>query len=193
MREGNSIGLTAAEQALYDSISWNDDLSTNEPAASQTALLEHVGQLAESLILRGAIPPVRLEWFSNPKWNVGRRWRSRQAAIESAGVQGRDVYRHRDFVNCLWYFIHGPRLPETTIKGFVLIVQEHAGAAEELRKRACAFVRGEVQRRRLHGSGEEFLKLALECGQEELALAMRLTAMTQEKRHRRSPRGHERR
>lgn len=184
MLEWSPIELTPDERALYETIVWEEDVLRQWDQPKLTAMLNCAGMLTESLLQRGAVPAIRLEWFTSPQWNIERRWRSRREAFESAGIAASDIYRHRQFLSSLWYFIHGPKLPEPTIKGFQRVLEEHRDSGAGRLGEVCAFVRREVQRRRLQNSGDEFLKLALECGQADMALAVRSNAMAQENRPR---------
>ncbi len=181
--EWSSIELTREEQRLYDSIEWDEAAWSQWDTDSLVAMFDRAGMLTEKLLNRQAAPRIRVEWFTNPKWNVERRWRSRQEALDSKGNAGPEVYRHCGFLSCLWYLIHGPRLPRPTINGFELVLQEH-GNSEKAIDEICVFVRREVQRRRLTESADEFMKLAIECGQSDFALAVRTTAKAEEFRQR---------
>ena len=125
---------------------------------------ELAGQLLDSLRNRNAIPAHRIQWFTDPEFNVGGRGRSK---FERFTEQHEDnVPNHPNFLNYLRYFLYGPELPKGLIQEFQEKVEDcgqvTSGDIASLSKTARALVR-------THGltgqqCGEEFYKLALECG-----------------------------
>jgi len=61
--------------------------------------------LTESLLERGAIPEVRLLYFTDPERNPGGRGKSRQQVFENNGISGTEIYAHGNFLKFLEYFI----------------------------------------------------------------------------------------
>lgn len=123
-----------------------------------------VGQLLDSLTRRNAIPTHRIQWFTDPEFNVGGRGRSK---YERFTEQHKDnVPNHPNFLNHLRYFLYGPDLPNQLTQEFQKEVENcgpvTSGDIAPLSKTARALVR-------THGltgqqCAEEVYKLALECG-----------------------------
>jgi hypothetical protein len=122
--------------------------------------------LTESLLERGAIPEVRLLYFTDPERNPGGRGKSRQQVFENNGTSGAEIYAHGNFLKYLEYFIYGPNLPPSIVAKFkeTMSFSGHltAGDINDLVPRARATVRS--ARLNPHDAAEEFHKLALECG-----------------------------
>lgn len=164
----NAVELTDAEKVLEQKVRWDDPDSTN---------LEAMGQLAESLLHRKAIPAVRLDYFMKPEMNIGGHGKSRKQVFEGNGTTGEKILRHGNFARHLRYFIYGPRLPDDTIEGFRKIIAEDKGTSGEALNQLTAFVRTEVRQKRLDQRHEEFFKLVHELEKPELAEAIRSAAM----------------
>ena len=145
------IKLSAEEENLLKQISFTD-LSHEVLKKSCSA----AGDLAKLLIERDCIPRIRVEYFTNPEYNVGLR-ASRKETFEKNGTKGEDIFYHGNFLRYLRYFIFGPDLPRTVIIDFCENIE-----SDDL----LAFVRSQVRKHRLNPgkASEEFYKLALECG-----------------------------
>ena len=160
-----TVELTDAERALAEQINFMpnhltlhgdfDDVLEKSCAAAKP--------LARSLLKRKAIPKVRIDYFVDPEYNVGSK-RSRKQIFEGNGTRGDDILEHGNFLKYLHYFIYGPDLPTTVIKGFCDQV-DRDDDPEVLRRYARRMVRDHsLDRRR---GAEEFYKLALECDLDE--------------------------
>lgn len=89
MNEIQTVKLNAEEQALFDTICWDlDELGRRDDRIDH---LEKMGELAESLLERKAIPEVRLAYFTDPEMNVGGYGKSRKQVFEKNGTSGRDI------------------------------------------------------------------------------------------------------
>lgn len=178
MSEIQPVKLNAEEQMLFDSICWELDELDRKDYDERVECLEKLGQLAESLLDRKAIPKVRLDWFIEPKMNAGVRGKSRKQVFEKNGTSGKDILRHSRFMAHLRYFIDGPDLPEDTIRDFCKIIDDDAGTSGMVLDRITAFVRKEVRDRALAPgyAAEEFFKLAYEIGKPDLAENVRAAA-----------------
>lgn len=178
MNEILAVKLNEQEQALFDSICWDLDELDQKDHGERLDCLEKMGQLAESLFGRKAIPKVRLEWFTDPKLNAGGGGKSRKEVFEKNGTTGKDILRHQHFMKHLRYFLYGPDLPQDTIKGFCKIITDDAGTSGMVLDQITAFVRKEVREKRLDPAhaAEEFFKLAHEIGKPDLADSVRSAA-----------------
>lgn len=105
------IELTESELGLLADIRFRHS-SHNELHAS----IAPMAALTESLLERGAIPEVRLLYFTNPERNPGGRGKSRQQIFEKNGTTGREIYAHGNFLKHLEYFIYGPNLPPRIVQ-----------------------------------------------------------------------------
>ncbi|WP_152972388.1 hypothetical protein [Pseudomonas sp. RIT-PI-o] len=160
MRDSDII-LTKEEQVLFLSIKFN--WKSHEELHHS---LEPMRLLAESLLERGAIPAVRISYFTDPDFNPGGRGKSRKEIFERNGTSGNEILCHPHFLKHLEYFVCGPKLPalametfkrETLCSGYL-----SGGDINDL----TPFARSCVRTNGLdpHTAAEEFFKLAIECG-----------------------------
>ncbi len=156
------IKLTQIEQNLWKQIEFKQSsIGINHEAIK--ALLKHSFELSKSLIQRGAIPDIRLRYFSDPELNIGYK-RSRKDIFEKNGTKDEDILRHPHFLQYLRYFVLGPDLPPKTISAFSKAVSDSEPVTSGDTAFFCNLAKQEV---RSHGlkrktAAEEFFKLALE-------------------------------
>jgi hypothetical protein len=174
------VELTDSEKTLSDgALFWDMDALLKEDYEVRIEQLERMGQLTESLLERKAIPQVRLDYFFDPKMDVGGYGKSMAEVYERNGTSGRAIFRHGNFLPHLRYFINGPDLPRPTIDGFCKIIEDDAGTSGMVLDQICKFVRKEVRDRRLpHEAAWEFFKLAHEIGKPTVAESVRKAAMS---------------
>lgn len=173
------IELTPEEQQLFDSLEWNTDVFSRKEHSERLAILESQHKLTMSLLERDAVPDIRVRFFTDAEMNIGGSGKSRKQVFESHGTTGDDITRHPHFGPHLWYFIHGPKLPQTTIEGFCKIVEEDAGTSGDLLDAITKFVRSEVRSKGLdYKAPDEFTKLAFELDKPNLAENVRSAAKT---------------
>ena len=156
------IALTDAEREFLSKIAFDSSVH-HEMQAS----IEPMAALAESLLDRRAIPEVRLLYFTDPERNPQGRGKSWQQIFEKNGTAGDEVLSHASFLKFLYYFVHGPKLPEPIIRTFKSAAELSGGRLsshdiQELTPKAKAAVKSE--RMEPHSAAEEFHKLALEHG-----------------------------
>lgn len=72
---------------------------------------------------RHAIPEIRIDYFFNPKYNIGTN-KSRKEVFEGNGTKGLDIFYHGHFLAYFKYFIFGPALPSTLIDEFCTKLDE---------------------------------------------------------------------
>lgn len=165
------IELTPREAELYKLACSDDDVPGEAPGQAAT-------QLWDLLQERQAISSIRLAYLLDPELNVGGRGKSRIDVFEGNGTRGRAILEHPHFVTYLRYLVEGPDLPPTTIAGFVRIVREDRGTSGEVMSQLQAYAR--AQTRKLGNDwdiAEEFFKLAIECGADRFATAIRRASM----------------
>lgn len=173
----HKIELTPDEQQLFDSLEWNTDEFNRKDHVERGNLLENQYKLTESLIKRGAIPEIRRRWFTDAELNIAGRGKSRMDIFQSHGTTGDDIMRHQQFGPHLWYFIHGPNLPQSTLQGFCKIIDDDMGTSGELLDAVTQFVRSEVRAKRLdYKAPDEFTKLVNELDRPNLAEPVRSAA-----------------
>jgi hypothetical protein len=152
------IELTEAESALLSQLKF-------EPQRDDWPLiLEPMAELAGSLLDRGAVPPVRLRYFTDPERNPGGRGKSREDIFAGNGTAGDDILRHPN-LKILDYFVHGPNLPAYVISKFIDSMSSgHLSGSDvnDLAPYARKITRDEGLEP--HRAAEEFYKLVLECG-----------------------------
>lgn len=155
------VALSPDELLLLQEIFFSPN-SDDERRASLVAMRE----LATRLLDRGAIPEVRLLYFTDPERNPGVRGKSRQDVFERNGTIGDEILCHPHFLKYLEYFIFGPKLPQQTIASFKEAAQfsDHLSLSDmqDLLPAAKLLVR--TSRIDSHVAADEFHKLALECG-----------------------------
>jgi len=146
----SKIELSSEEQALLEQISFTDHNHETLKKSCQAA-----GKLSEMLFKRQAIPKIRIEYFINPKYNIGTN-KSRKEVFESNGTKGLDIFYHGNFLEYLKYFVFGPDLPSTLIAEFCTKLDED---------NLPAIARKLVRKYGLNSreASEEFYKLCLEC------------------------------
>lgn len=120
--------------------------------------------LLKSLTERKAIPEIRLRYWSDPDYHIGRIKASHQGLFERNGTTGEDIFTHAHFLPYLRYFIFGAQLPEHMIAEFQEVVGNpewvSSGEITDITKGARRLVR----KYGLHGEDEEFYRLALDAG-----------------------------
>ncbi|WP_434517868.1 hypothetical protein [Pseudomonas sp. NFX1] len=155
------IVLTGEEQKLFLSIKfdWN---SHDELRGS----LEPMSLLTKCLFERGAIPEIRIAYFTDPEFNPGGRGKSRQRVFENNGTSGGEIIRHPHFMKYLEYFLCGPKLPSAAIDNFKKKASSSGYLTGSDINDLTPFARSCVRENRLdpHNAADEFFKLAVECG-----------------------------
>lgn len=102
------IELTQEEQALVEQIDFNLPPGRRDAESWRLASLA-AGRLMHSLLGRGAIPEIRMRFFTDPEFNIRGRGKSRAQMFEANGTHGAAIYRHGNFLKYLRYFLYGPR------------------------------------------------------------------------------------
>ena len=156
------IALTDAERELLKKIAFDSSVYEELRAS-----IEPMAALAESLLDRRAVPEVRLLYFTDPERNRKGRGRSWQQIFEANGTAGDEVLAHPNFLRFLYYFVHGPKLPEPIVRAFKTAAALSGGRlsshdVKELTPKAKTAVKSERMEPR--SAAEEFHKLALEYG-----------------------------
>ena len=172
-----AIALTPGESALVAKVNFHPDLSGDREEFLESAAA--AAQLTKSLTKRNAIPQHRLDYFTDPRYNIGTK-KSRQEVFESNGTSGEAILEHPHFLKYLHYFIYGPDPPVGIIEGFCRIVREDRGTSGEVMTQLHRYVRRCVRDGldRLDAA-DEFFKLAIECGLGvDWARGVRKAAMT---------------
>lgn len=158
MPKPQRLQLLPGEEALLDQIDFNQPVGDSKAA----------GLLMQSLMARSGIPQERLQWWTDPEFNLGSG-KSREEAFGGDGVVDMDIWTHAAFLATLKYFVFGPDLPDEVIDEFCEYVDSHritGSTADELTKLA----KDATRRYRLWGfeACEEFWKLANDCGVERM-------------------------
>ncbi|AGA26028.1 hypothetical protein [Singulisphaera acidiphila] len=172
------VQLLDGEQALYDSIIWNMGLLMDQEHETRIRNFERVGELAESLLTRRAVPQHRIDYFFEPELNIGGYGKSRKDAFERNGVEGFAILRDPGFMEILRYFIHGPELPPLITAGFCRIAEEDEGTTGEVLGQITAYARRVARTNRTWQSSlaDKLFMLALEVRKPEWAEYVRKAA-----------------
>ncbi|HZQ25197.1 MAG TPA: hypothetical protein VFA89_20590 [Terriglobales bacterium] len=163
----NCIDLTMEEKELLGRIDF-DPAPGKYDAAYWKAVGETSLRLMKSLIARKGIPEVRTRYFSDPDFNIGGRGRSRAQRFEKNGTRGDAIFRHVHFLKYLRYFLYGPDLPDQVIAAFRKKVADIGFVTSSDIIPLGEFARQLTRANKLDtgDAGEEFFKLALDCGLE---------------------------
>jgi len=153
------IALNDEEEGLLRQIKFeshdHEDLRRSTRAAKPLTL---------SLLKRGAVPQVRLDWMMDPELNVGLG-RSRFDVFRNNGTSGENIFEHGNFLKYLKYWIYGPDLPEAaiaSIRDALDCIDTEGGRRDRARMAARAAARS--YRLDPKRAGDEFFKLILEMG-----------------------------
>ncbi|TDK50418.1 hypothetical protein [Antarcticimicrobium luteum] len=158
---GHAIELTEEESSILSEIELNQSKLDHDQYKRQGPL---VLQLLKSLVDRGAIPEVRLRYWSDPEYQVGRLKASHKGLFERNGQRGDEIYTHPHFLKYLRYFLFGAQLPAGVIAEFDGVVGNpecvSCGDVTDITKGTRRIVREYG----LQGEDEEFYRLALDVG-----------------------------
>lgn len=156
--------MTEEEKAILAEIEFG-------PGGYYASINDAPVRLLRSLYKRGAVPEIRRKYLTDQRYFIAHVKGSRLENFRGRSIA--EKVNHPHFGPYLWYLLYGPRLPESTIKGFYEIVERDMGTTGEIMKQLCRFARAETRRLRLeaHEAREEFFKLALECTDGDLTVA----------------------
>lgn len=158
---GYAIELTEEESALLSGIELDQSGLDHEQYKLQGPL---VLSLLNSLAERNAIPEVRLRYWSDPEYQIGRLKASHKGLFERNGRQGDEIYTHPHFLKYLRYFLFGAQLPASAIAEF----EEAVGNPEWVSSGDITDItkgtRRIVREHGLQAEDEEFYRLALDVG-----------------------------
>jgi hypothetical protein len=128
-----AIPLTPDESGLLAAMRLRQEELFHESVAAQRN-----GELAvtlmNSLMLRYAIPEVRLKYFEDPAYRTGRVKGSHRNLFERNKTVGDDIFRHPNFLRHLRYFLFGAELPNDVIEAFTgkALAYGHVGPSDAL-------------------------------------------------------------
>ena len=156
--------LTAPEKELFAKI--KPDQRMLGGYEDETRNGNAVCALMKSLLARHAIPVPRIKYFIDPAYHLAGRGKSRKQVFERNGCTGDDIFRHPHFLEFLRYFLYGADLPEPVIQEFRTI----AKYCREITPRSISLLSKPARSMATaysldaHEAGDEFYKLALDCG-----------------------------
>ncbi len=135
--------------------------------------------LANLLLMREAIPEIRIRYFIEPEFNIGAE-KSRLQIFESEGVTGYAIFSDQRFLEYLRYFIYGPDLPDQVKTEFCNLEYPYeyisGGEVGDLRKLAISLV---CEYNLIPSEAAcEFFKLAIECGMDAYSAQLIRDAVT---------------
>ena len=156
-----SIELTKDEADILSGIELDQSALDHEQYKTQGPLIL---QLLGSLLQRDAIPEVRMLYWSDPNFNVGKVKTSHKGLFERNGRQGDEIYTHPHFLTYLRYFLFGPQMPQAAISGFEAVVGDPAWVSSGDITRITKGTRSIVRAHGLKDRDEEFYRLALDLG-----------------------------
>lgn len=154
------VQLTVDERAIFDRI--RAEAVSDDPFSDEYG--RNVAEFLRRLKAREAIPQVRLRYFTDADLNPGLRKSRQQVFIDNGCDTTEKIFTSGNFFRYLEYFVMGPQLPKDVVSRFSELAADLRWHFDPLR----SFVR--MQARRLSDTpardylGEEFFKLAMECG-----------------------------
>lgn len=157
----HAIELTEEESSLLSDIELDQSKLDHEQYKRQGPL---VLQLLKSLVGRRAIPEVRLRYWSEPDYQIGRLKASHKGLFERNGRRGDEVYTHPHFLKYLRYFLFGAHLPAGVIAEFEGVVGDPERVSSSDVTDIAKGTRRIVRKHGLQGEDEEFYRLALDVG-----------------------------
>jgi len=165
--EKHHIALTSEEAALVGSIDLRLDHGHHEDGhAIYLSNCDPIMALLKSLSGRSAIPPHRLAYWNDPKYQTGRVKGSYEDIFARNGSSGREAYTHPHFLPFLRYFLFGADLPPAAMVEFEGQIGDPRWFSGSdilgLTKRTRAIVR--KYGLRSHNDADEFQKLAIDNG-----------------------------
>ncbi|MEM8579648.1 MAG: hypothetical protein AAF922_11505 [Pseudomonadota bacterium] len=116
---GYAIKLTNNESVILSGIELDQSALDHEQYKLQGPM---VLNLLKSLSERNAIPEVRLRYWSDAEYQIGRLKASHKGLLERNGRHGDDIYTHPHFLKYLRYFLFGAQLPAGAITEFEEVV-----------------------------------------------------------------------
>lgn len=158
-----AIELTAEEQKMLDILELDQGKVTTESYEKNArAALTLVKLLAQ----RNAVPAVRLNYWNDPRYQLGRIKSSHKGLFERNHCVGEDIYRHPHFLAYLYYFLFGANLPREAISEFEGKVGNPQWVTSGDVVPIGAFARTLTRKYGLnkYDAAEEFYKLSLDLG-----------------------------
>ena len=155
------IELTDKEAEDLSGIELDQSALDHEQYQRQAPL---VLALLESLAERNAIPKVRLMYWSDPEYQIGRVKASHKGLFERNGRKGDEIYTHPNFLKYLRYFLFGVQLPQAAIAEFEEVVGNPEWVSSSDVTDITKGTRAIVRKFGLQGDEEEFYRLALDVG-----------------------------
>ena len=158
---GYEVELTKEESEKLNGIELDQSALDHEQFKLQAPLIL---ELLRSLAERNAIPEIRLKYWTDPNYHLGRLKTSYKGVFEGNGSQGDEIYIHPNFLPYFRYFLFGAQLPAPAITEFEKVVGNpewvSSGDITEIAKGTRAIVR----KYGLKTEDEEFYRLALDAG-----------------------------
>ena len=158
---GYAVELTKEEFALLSSIEIDQSKLDHEQFSRQGPLIL---ELLQSLFERKAIPEIRLKYWTDPEYQIGRFKTSNKGLFERNGNQGAEIYFHPNFLTYLRYFLFGAQLPAAAIREFEEVVGNPEWVSSGDITRITKGTRTIVRNCGLKDEDEEFYRLALDVG-----------------------------
>lgn len=101
------IELTSEEENLFETAQRLN--SYNEFHINSRAIHAAHGMML-LLFKRDGIPDNLINFFIEPKYQIGGLKKSRKAIFESNGTSGNDIFKHPHFIKCLIFFVNSANI-----------------------------------------------------------------------------------
>lgn len=159
------VELTVHETEILSGIELDQSALDHEQYKRQAPLIL---ELLASLVERKAIPEIRLKYWSDPEYHLGRLKTSYKGIFERNGNQGDEIYIHPNFLPYLRYFLFGAQLPAAAIAEFKAVVGDSDWVSSGDITNITKGTRAIVRKFGLQNDDEEFYRLALDVGLNQL-------------------------
>ena len=162
------IDLTPEEQSLADQIEFSL-AALARPGMDRHEVYRKnesaIPPFLKSIIDRGAVPAVRISYFTDPDYNLSRIKGSNKQLFERNGCRGSEIYTHPHFLPYLRFMVFGADLPPQALAAISDAVGDpeyfSGGDLDPVRKVVRQIVR-DFGRRRIEP--EEVFKHAIDIG-----------------------------
>lgn len=158
---GYDIELTDDEREILKDIELDQTALDHEQYKRQAPL---VLKLVTSLFERNAIPQIRLKYWSDPEYYLGRSKMSHKELFERNGKKDNEIFVEPSFLPYLRYFLSGAQLPAAAIAEFETVVGDPEWVSSGDTRKISKGTREIVRKYGLQAEDEEFYRLALDMG-----------------------------
>ncbi|MBP6303910.1 MAG: hypothetical protein KBB37_01705 [Bacteroidia bacterium] len=165
------ITLTKEEQKMWELALDKDLENTSSEKYKEILLLRE--KLMKSLLKKGLIPEIRLNYFFDLQYNLSNTKKSRYENFKNLEVP----YQHPHFYKYLTYFVEGPCIPNELLNTINEIRKKYpyypSDSLDEVKKAVRSYLKNDPKNK--SNLAEELYKLYLEFGDSNAELIRKYT------------------